>query len=267
MSDVTRLVWLQLVQDTVDTSANNPCLLTLANRSPQRLQAVNQPPKLPLPTSGLFSATTVGAGGAAAGQAVLPVTSSANYRDGQTLWVGGTNPETVVIAKGGITDATHITLAANLGQTHAAGSLVTPLPTIITDAEPREVILAPDAYWRVVVGPEHPVRVPIPDVQAPVRLYESLLMVKVYDSSPSRALAESVRDRLDYLLNLGKAGGPNPANNGLNPTPLLGVAAATSPVWIEQMELVEGMDPHFDYSSLVLQVPLHFKVAYSQTYS
>jgi len=265
VSDITRLVWQALVVDSTDTSTGNPSLLTLANRSPQRIAAATGtgPPR---PTAGLFSATTIAGGGAAAGQAVVPVASSVNYRDLMWIWLGGVTPEVMQVKRGGVA-AGQLTLSANLGSTHASGSLVSPLPTIIHDVEPRIVVDTPDFYWCVVVGPEHEFPTPQPKVRPPVRLYETFLIVKVYDSSPSRKLAEDVRDRLDYLLNLGEAGGPNPSNTGINPSPLLGVASPQLRSWIEKIELEDGGEPHFDYSSLTLSVPLHFKVHFSKVYS
>lgn len=267
MAELTRLAWQALVADTVDTSPGNPCLLTLANRSPQRIEAAagTNPAR---PTGGLFSATTVGAGGAAAGQAAVPVGSTANWRDGMDVWLGaagvGSQGEAARVARGGV-GAGQLTMAGNLQYPHAAGALVSPLPTIVSSSEPRGVIDTPDHYWSVVVGPEH--EYPSTEVRqrAPTRLYEGLLTVKVYDAQPSRKLAEDVRDRLDWLLNLGEAGCPNPTNGGLNPSPLLGAAGGL--IWLERLELVPGADPHFDYSSLSLQIPLHFRADYSKQYS
>lgn len=267
MGDLTRLVWQYVITDTVDTSANNPCLLTLANRSPQRIEASSGTGPA-TPSSGLFSATTVAGGGAAAGQPVVPITSSANYRDLMDVWIAGTggNPgEAARVARGGVA-AGQVTLTGPLLFTHAAGALVSPLPTIITDAEPRQVVKDPSYYWHLVVGPEHEFPTAHVEQRAPTRLYEALFTASIYDSSPSRALAEAVRDRLDWLLNLGEAGGPNPQNNGVNPSPLLGTPGPTLKTWLEAFRLVEGPEPHFDYSSLTLQHPMHFRADYSKVY-
>jgi hypothetical protein len=196
---------------------------------------------------------------AGAGAQTFGVASAVNLQPGQWLWLGGANPEVVLIAPNGVAGTT-ITPSKALLNAHADGSLCSSLPTIITTEEPRTLVTDPSFYWRIVIGPEHEHPVTSPRHRSPLRLYESLVFVKVYDSEPSRLLADQVRDRLDYLLNLGEAGA-----NG-NPDPLF-VSGVSSRAWIERAEAVEVGDPHWDYSSLVRTVPMLLRISWQKLYA
>jgi hypothetical protein len=242
VSELTRLAWQALVTDVVDTSSSNPCLLTLANRAPQRI------------ASGTLMAATTVSTLSAAGQPVVNVTSVAGIRSGQLVWLGGASPETVVVQSVGTTS---FTATANLASDHVGASLVSTLPTIVTQEEPRLPIGSADAYWRIVIGPTHE----HPDSQvaqrSPVRLYEALMFVKVYDASASRKVAEDVQVRLDWLLNLGEEGA-----NG-NAAPLLG---SSTTIWISSLKLVSGPEPRFEPTTQVTQFPQMFKVEFQRVF-
>ncbi len=233
------------MQDVTDGApgnpAANPSLLTLANRSTWRIQA-----------NRLLTATTIAAPVPSAGALQLTVASPTNLHGpdqthtGDVLWIGGANPEVATIGPPGLNGSV-VNLAAGLQFNHSVGDPVNSLPTIITDHEPRNVITDPAAYWRVVVGPEHEVPVVSPVHRAPIRLYEAILVVKVYDAGGSHAASEQVRDRLDYLLNLGDEG-----CNG-NPSPLLGPSVRD---WLTSLYMAPASEPHFDLSTLTLQTPI-----------
>lgn len=245
MSELVRLIFSALVADVVDSSAGNPCLLTLANASPQRLSSGN-----------LLPATTVGAAGVLAGVLALPVVSTANIRGGQELFVGGPNPESVYVAPTGATGSS-VALTSALRFAHPAGALVSALPSILTQQEPRTPITSQDAYWRAVLGPTHEMPDPSLKQRAPVREYEAFTFVKVYDSSPSRLVAERVLDRLDYLLNLGDA------NCNGNPSPLLG----SSPlIYLNSLELGSSPEPFYEPTTQVTQFPMALRAVFTKTY-
>lgn len=248
MSSITQAFYSVLVQDTVDTSASNPCLLTLANRAAQRIQ------------NGVTIAATTVHPAASANSPTFGVTSAAGLTPGQFLYLGGPNPEVVRIAPNGV-QGTIITPAAALQFAHPDLSLASALASIITTEEPRTVVTDPSFYWRLVIGPEHEHPVSSPMHRSPLRLYESLIFVKAYDSEPSRLLLDQVRDRLDWLLNLGEAGAQG------NPDPLFPVGSSRA--YIERCELVPsgGGDPHWDYSSLVRSLPLMFRVDFQKLYT
>ncbi len=245
MSELVRLIFGALVGDTSDTSASNPSLLTLANLSPQRVTSGN-----------LLGATTVATGGVLAGALALPVASTANIRGGQELYVGGANPESVYVAPAGPAGVS-VPLTSPLRYAHAAGVPVTSLPSIVTQQEPRTPITSQDAYWRAVIGPTHEMPDPALSQRAPVREYEAFTFVKVYDSSPSRLVAERVLDRIDYLLNLGDAG-----CNG-NPSPLLGPSPL---IYLNRLELGSSPEPFYEPSTQVTQFPLALRAVFTKTY-
>jgi len=243
MSDLKRLSWTRMVADVVDSDAGNPCLLTLANQSTWRVQAGR-----------LIAATTVATPAPSAGALQVTVASAANLHgpdathSGDVLWIGGSNPEVATIGPPGVAGNV-VSLAAPLQFNHSVGDPVNSLPTIITDHEPRGVITDPAAYWRVVVGPEHVAPVVSPVHRAPIRLYEAILTVKVYDAGGSHAMSELVDHRIDWLLNLGDEG-----CNG-NPSPLLGVGEID---WVMSMRRAPSSDPHYDLSTLSISTPLVF---------
>lgn len=248
MSAVTQAFYAALCTDTVDTSAANPCLLTLANQSPQRQAA-----------GVVLSATTVHPI-ANAGASSFGVVSAAGLAPGQFLYLGGANPEVVKIPPNGVSGTT-VTLppGKTLAFTHADGSLVSALASIVTTEEPRTVVTDPSFYWRLVIGPEHEHPVTSPAHRSPLRLYESLIMVKAYESEPSRLILDQVRDRLDWLLNVGDAGAQG------NPDPLF--AAGSGRAYIERCELVSSPEAHWDYSSLTRTLPMMFRLDFQKLYA
>lgn len=248
MSAITQAFYGVLCTDTVDTSPSNPSLLTLANRAPQRIANGTSIPATTVHPAAILGGSSFG------------VASATGITPGQFLYLGGPTPEVVKVPPGGVSGST-ITLAAGttLAAGHADGSLVSALASIVTTEEPRTVVTDPSFYWRIVIGPEHEHPVTVPAHRAPLRLYESLCTVKAYDSEPSRLLLDLVRDRLDFLLNLGDAGAQG------NPDPLFPVGSSRA--YVERCELVDSPEPHWDYSSLVRSVPLMFRIHFQKLYA
>lgn len=244
MAELKRMIVRTLVTDTVDTSSSNPSLLTLSNRSPQRQQK-----------GVTLSATTLN-GATIAGAATFTVAAAGGLAPGQ--WVAIQDAaltgsfEIAQIAPGGVV-GTVITPTQPLTLAHLSGALVSPLPTIVTDHEPRQPITGPEAYWRIVVGPYREFHDRDVQFRTPTRLYQAFCWVKVYDSEPSHKLPEDVVNRLDYLLNLGESS----AAQGLGSSPV---------IYLEKTEIVEVPDPSFDHATQSHQIPVLFRFVFSRIF-
>src|SRR5258708_2849747 len=124
MAELKRMIFRTLATDTVDTSASNPSLLTLANRSPQRQQ------------KGVTLSGTTLSGATLAGAVTFTVAAAGGLAPGQWVAIQDAaltgNFEMAQIAPGGVVGAV-ITPTQPLTLSHLSGALVSPLPTIVTD--------------------------------------------------------------------------------------------------------------------------------------
>lgn len=143
---------------------------------------------------------------------------------------------------------------ANESQTRLAANVrLADLSTVVMQATPGLPLVA-TSFWLATVGPAITNARPYAGlvVRPPLRWYEDIVSVTMYDSAASTALMEQAATRVDTLLHLGEAG----------VQPLLG---ASTSITVDACERWGVTTADWELATRAHRLGMRFRVRYGET--